>query len=229
MANKREELGREYLAKGYWGGVTVAEALDRTVDAHPDKLALAYGEQRITYGEMRRRAEVLARGFLDRGLKPGDIVTVQMPNMPEFVYTHYALAKIGVITLPAIPLYRRKEMAHILEFSHSVGYVVPASFGGFDYLAMLDEMRPDLPELRHVFVVGDPVPPGAHSIRAMLAEDPADPVPEGLAHHDETACLVITGGTTGHAKGVLRTHNELLCHASNWARVMGVTPESKFL
>ncbi|MDP2661962.1 MAG: AMP-binding protein [Dehalococcoidia bacterium] len=239
MMTGREELAREYLAKGYWEGLTVSQSLDRAVDAYPERLALVHGDQRVTYKAMRLRAERLARGFLERGLQPGDMVTVQMPNLPEYVYVHYALAKIGAITLPAIPQYRRKEMAHILDFSHSVGYVAPSSYGGFDYLKMLDEMRPDLPGLRHVFVVGDPAPPGAHSIRDMLSEEEdravrlyansAVPSLEGPASHDDIACLVITGGTTGHSKGVPRTHDELLCHARSWARVMGVTPDSNFL
>ncbi len=236
----REELELEYLAKGYWEGLTVSQALDRAVDAYPDHLALVHGDQRITYKAMRRQAERLARGFLEIGIRPGDMVTVQMPNRPEYVYVHYALAKIGAITLPAIPLYRRKEMAHILDFSHSVGYVLPSNYGGFDYLKMLDEMRPDLPGLRHVFVVGDPVPAGAHSIRDMLSEEGSDrtvlpyasstaPSFEEPARHDDVACLVITGGTTGHSKGVPRTHDELLCHATSWAKVMGATPDSNFL
>ncbi|MDO8691136.1 MAG: AMP-binding protein [Dehalococcoidia bacterium] len=250
MMTGREELAGEYLAKGYWEGLTVSQALDRAVDAFPERLALVHGDQRITYKAMRLRAERLASGFLGKGILPGDMVTVQMPNLPEFVYVHYALAKIGAITLPAIPLYRRKEMAHILDFSHSVGYVAPSNYGGFDYLKMLDEMRPNLPGLRHVFVVGEPAPPGAHSIRDMLSGDEvdravhpyaeadravhpyansADSSLEGPASHDDIACLVITGGTTGHSKGVPRTHDELLCHARSWAKVMGVTPDSNFL
>lgn len=247
---KREDLAREYLAKGYWEGITVGQALDRAVRAYPEQVALAYGRERISYGEMGRRAERLARSFLDTGLRQGDAVTVQMPNWPEYVYVHYALAKIGAITLPAIPLYRRKEMAHILSFSRSVGYVLPAHFGGFDHLKMLDEMRSALPHLRYVFVVGEPVPPWAHSLGEMLAEDgsrvdltpfaPSPPAarglggevapsPQALAHHGEVACLVVTGGTTGAPKGVPRTHDELLCHARNWATVLGATPESTFL
>lgn len=230
LMTKREELAREYLARGYWEGITVSEALDRAAGAYPEHVALVHGEERVTYREMRRRAERLARAFLDRGIRRGDVVTVQMPSRPEYVYVHYALARIGAITLPAIPLYRRKEMAHILAFSRSVGYVLPAQFGGFDYLKMLEEMRPSLRDLRHIFVVGDPVPAGAESIRAMLAaEGPSRPLPEGLARHGDVACLVVTGGTTGYPKGVPRTHNELLCHARNWARVMEATPESTFL
>ncbi|MDP2936440.1 MAG: AMP-binding protein, partial [Dehalococcoidia bacterium] len=221
---KREELAKEYLAKGHWAGVTVPQALDLAVEAYPEHTALVCGSERVTYSEMRRRADSLAASFLERGISKGDIVTVQMPNWLEYIYVHYALARIGAITLPAIPLYRRREMSHILESYRSVGYVLPSHFGGFDYLKMLEEMRPSLPALRHIFVAGEPVPPGASSIRAMLSERPSPGrVPDGLTHHTDVACLVVTGGTTGYPKGVPRTHNELLCHARNWARVMETT------
>src|SRR3990170_4647072 len=226
----REELAQEYLANGYWAGTTVAGALDRAVEAFPDRLALVCGGQRLTYREVRTRAHHLARGFLDRGLGRGDVVTVQMPSWPEYVYVHYALARIGAITLPTIPQYRRKEMAQILAFSRSTGYVLPARFVGFDYLKMLEEMRPELPHLRHIFVAGEPAPPGAHSIQAMLAEEPRALLPpEATAHHQDVACMVVTGGTTGSPKAVPRTHDELVCHARNWAVVLEATPESTFL
>lgn len=227
---KREDLANEYLARGYWEGITVPQALDLAVEAYPELTALVCGSERVTYSEMRRRADSLAASFLEQGIGKGDIVTVQMPNWLEYIYVHYALARIGAITLPAIPLYRRREMSHILESYRSVGYVLPSHFGGFDYLKMLAEMRPSLPDLRHIFVAGEPVPPGASSIRAMLSERPSPGrVPDGLTHHTDVACLVVTGGTTGYPKGVPRTHNELLCHASNWARVMETTPQSTFL
>ncbi|MDO8690833.1 MAG: AMP-binding protein [Dehalococcoidia bacterium] len=227
---KRPELTTQYLAKGQWANITVAQALDRSVDAYPDHIAIVFGAERITYRELRRRADRLAGQFLRMGLKKGDIVTVQMPNWPEYVYIHYALARVGVVMLPTIPQYRRSEMSHILSFSRSVAYIAPVEFGGFDYVAMVEEMRADLPHLKNIFVVGEPAPPGAHSIREMLREDaPASPLPSFSADAEEVACMVVTGGTTGKSKGVPRTHNELLAHALTWARVMATTSESIFL
>ncbi len=226
---KLDELAEYYSTSGCWENITVAQALDRAVEAHPDNLAIVYGDERVTYREMRLRAERLARAFRARGLKKGDVVTVQMPNLPEYVYIHYAFAKMGVITLPTIPLYRRNEMSHALSFSRSVAYVAPSTFGGFDYMAMLEEMRPSLPHLRDVFVVGDPVPPGAHSIREMLKEDHPGLPAEEPCHPLEVTCMVLTGGTTGKSKGVPRRHNELLAHALNWAKVMDTTSDCVFL
>jgi 2,3-dihydroxybenzoate-AMP ligase len=234
--NRREELAQEYLAKGYWKGITVSRALDQAVERYPDRLALVQGEWRLTYQQMGLLAERLALGFWERGLGPGDVVTVQMPNWVEFVLVHYALAKLGAITLPVIPLYRRKEMGHILGFSRSVAYVLPSDFGGFDYLSMLKELRPGLPHLKEVFVVGERVPEGAHSIQAMLVQEregeggyPPGYLSRPRSDHRDVACMVVTGGTTGQPKGVPRTHNELISHCYNWTKVLGATPESAFL
>lgn len=226
----RAELAETYLAKGQWEGLTVPQVLDRAVDADPEHVAIVYGEEKVTFGQMRERADRLARGFLNRGIKKGDIVTVQMPNWPEYIYVHYALARIGAVTLPTIPLYRRKEMEHALAFSRSVAYIAPLEFGGFDYLEMLSEMRPSLPHLREVFVIEEPAPAGTHSIRTMLREDAAGALPPGEASDSgEVACMVLTGGTTGKSKGVPRAHEELLAHSRNWSSVMAAGPKSVFL
>ncbi|MDO8692268.1 MAG: AMP-binding protein [Dehalococcoidia bacterium] len=227
---KRPELTAQYLAKGQWANITVAQALDRSVAAYPDNVAIRFGNERITYKELHRRSDRLAGQFLKRGLKKGDIVTVQMPNWPEYVCIHYALARIGAVMLPTIPQYRRNEMSHILSFSRSVAYITSIGFGDFDYVGMVEEMRADLPHLKDIFVVGEPAPAGAHSIREMLRKDvPAIPLPSLPVDPEDVACMVVTGGTTGKSKGVPRTHNELLAHALTWAKVMATTSESIFL
>ena len=210
--------------------MTVAQALDRSVAAYPDNVAIRFGNERITYKELYRRSERLAGQFLKKGLKKGDIVTVQMPNWPEYVCIHYALARIGAVMLPTIPQYRRNEMSHILSFSRSVAYITSVGFGDFDYVGMVAGMRADLPHLKDIYVVGEPAPAGAHSIREMLRKDvPAIPLPRLPVDPEDVACMVVTGGTTGKSKGVPRTHNELLAHALNWAKVMGTTSDSIFL
>ena len=82
--------------------------------------------------------------------------SIQLPNIPEFVYTYFALARIGAIPVTALRAHRHTEVGHFLRASGAVAYVIPDAIKGFDYRAMAQELAPKAPALRAVFVVGEP-------------------------------------------------------------------------
>ena len=79
------EFARRYIDAGLWEGITVAEMVERTARRLPGKVAVIYGDDRLTYEELIRSAKRLAIGLLRLGLKPQDRAVVQLPNRPEFV------------------------------------------------------------------------------------------------------------------------------------------------
>ena len=109
----------------------------------------------------------LACGFLESGIRPQDRVVVQLPNVPAFVYTYFALTRIGAIPVTALRAHRHTEVRHFLRASGAVAYVIPDVIKGFDYRAMAQELAPQAPALRTVFVAGEPAP-GQRSLSALL-------------------------------------------------------------
>ncbi len=227
------ELARRYRERGYWRDVTIGEQLDQAVARRGDREALISGPERLTYRALGARIDRLAHRLAQSGLKPLDRVVMQLPNVPEFVYVYYALAKIGVIPVMAMRPHRHTEIRHFVRGAGAVGWFIPGVFGGFDFPAMADELKPDCPTLKHVFVAGDPRP-GQVALGPMLHE-PADEgeVRATLARlrpdPGEVALMLLSGGTTALPKLIPRTHNDYVYNAEQCARVAGFSEDSVLL
>ena len=211
-AAKRDTSPASFREAGYWLDKTVDQLLTEAVAKTPDKVSIvadrADREQalRLTYKELERRANRAATSLLRLGVGRGDIVTVQLPNWWEFVVTAFACSKIGAVMNPVMPILRERELVYILNFCKAKVFIVPKSYRGFDYAAMAQGMRGDLPDLQHVIVVDGDGPDSFE--RALLASDPGK-LPLGLAP-DDMAVLMFTSGTTGEPKGVMHTSNSLI-------------------
>jgi cyclohexanecarboxylate-CoA ligase len=211
-AAKRETSPASFREAGYWLDKTVDQLLTEAVAKAPDKVSIvadrADREQalRLTYKELENRANRAAASLLRLGVGRGDIVTVQLPNWWEFVVTAFACSKIGAVMNPVMPILRERELIYILNFCKAKVFIVPKAYRGFDYAAMAQGMRGDLPDLQHVIVVDGDGPDSFE--RALLASDPGN-LPSGLAP-DDMSVLMFTSGTTGEPKGVMHTSNSLI-------------------
>jgi cyclohexanecarboxylate-CoA ligase len=211
-AAKRESSPASFREAGYWLDKTVDQLLTEAVAKAPDKVSIvadrADREQalRLTYKELENRANRAATSLLRLGVGRGDIVTVQLPNWWEFVVTAFACSKIGAVMNPVMPILRERELVYILNFCKAKVFIVPKNYRGFDYAAMAQGMRGDLPDLQHVIVVDGDGPDSFE--RALLASDPGK-LPSGLAP-DDMSVLMFTSGTTGEPKGVMHTSNSLI-------------------
>lgn len=110
-----EEHARRYRDKGYWRGETMFGFLERRAREIPDRLAVVGGDQRWTYAGLIERAERNAARFLALGLRPGDRVVVQLPNIPEFLSVVFGLFRANLIPVFALPAHRLAEISHFVE------------------------------------------------------------------------------------------------------------------
>lgn len=81
-----DEFAEKYRKEGCWRGETFGGMLRERADKHGNRIAVTYGDAHISYGELDMRADRLAAGFLELGIKKEDRVIVQLPNTPEFFY-----------------------------------------------------------------------------------------------------------------------------------------------
>jgi cyclohexanecarboxylate-CoA ligase len=197
---------------GYWLDMTVDQFLTEAAAKAPDKVAIvadrADREQApcLTYRELVTLADRAASSLVRLGVGRGDIVTVQLPNWWEFVVTAFACCKVGAVMNPVMPILRERELLYILNFCQAKVFIVPRFYRGFEYVAMAQGMRADLPHLKHVIVAdGD----GETGFERMLLSSEADRLPAGL-RPDDMAVLMFTSGTTGEPKGVMHTSNSLI-------------------
>ncbi|MBN9623127.1 MAG: AMP-binding protein, partial [Actinobacteria bacterium] len=153
------------------------------------------------------------------GVGKGDVVSWQLPNWWEAVALHHGILRCGGVSNPIIPIYRRGEVEFILRQAETKVFVHPAEFRGFDYRAMVEEMRPDLPALRESVVVRG----GAGSGLAFAELLRAGAAPPIARRATDPAVLMYTSGTTSDPKGVIHPHATLVRENHGIAECWGVT------
>lgn len=215
MAIATAELGtsqNNYREGGYWLDKTVDQLLTEAASKAPDKVAIVADRtdrdqaRLIRYGELEDLAERAATSLRKLGVGKGDVVTVQLPNWWEFVVTAFACSKLGAIMNPVMPILRERELLYILNFCEAKVFVVPKIYRGFDYAAMAEGMRGQLPHLQHLIVVDGS---GDSSFEQVLLTAESAEKFRGT-RPDDMAVLMFTSGTTGEPKGVIHTSNSLV-------------------
>ena len=220
-----EKSARRYRLQGYWADITLYDMLLRSVAAAPDRIALVQDKRRLTYAELRIAIDRLAGHLIDLGFRPLDRVVFQLPNSIDFVIALFALLRIGVIPVLALPAHRRQEISHIFAHTKAVGYFVPDGWRGYDYRLLAAEMSGLAPSLRSVLVLGDPGP-NQISLSNLLAHDGgrdnnADVLAGFAPAPDEVALMLLSGGTTGLPKLIPRTHNDYVYNCRQSGAVAG--------
>lgn len=220
-----DDVAALYRTKGYWRGETFSQVLRSRAETQPDAVAVVGMDQRWTYGDLLQKAETAAAGFLALGLKPGDRVVVQLPNRPEFLSVVFGLFRAQLIPVYALPAHRTTEIVHFVTRAEAAAYVVADRHEGLDYRALARAVQAEVPELRHVVVVGE-----ADEFTAFdgFRADPAA-LPKTDADPSEVAFLQISGGSTGLSKLIPRTHDDYLYSVRESADISGLEPESVYL
>jgi fatty-acyl-CoA synthase len=184
---------------------TVDTVLQRNLPAsgaEPDRVALVFGSQRLTFEELERRSGALAQGLLGLGFGHGDVVCVLAHNRAEWFELLFALAKIGGVIVPVNYLLKPKEVAYIVRDSGARWLV------GDDVLwptveAVIDEVETPLQ------LIGlDSARSGTVAYAELLATPDVSPMPAVDA--EDLLLLQYTSGTTGFPKGAMHTHSTVL-------------------
>jgi cyclohexanecarboxylate-CoA ligase len=135
-----EQVDR-YTAAGQWTGRVITDFLDEVAAATPGKVAAIDSRGQLTYAELKRLSDHAALGLLELGVRPGDVVSFQLPNWTEFLVLHFAVTRIGAVNNPLIPIYRDREVGFMVGLARSKVLVVPQEFRGHDYPGMVGRLR----------------------------------------------------------------------------------------
>lgn len=202
-----EEFAARYRQKGYWRGETMTGMLRERAGRQPGHPAVISGDTRWTYGELYARANAVAVGLLRLGLRPGERVVVQLPNIAEFFSVVFGCFRAGLIPVFTLPAHRATEILHFASQAEASAYVIPAVHEGFDYRQMAAQVLAQLPALRHVIVVGD-------AGDFVSLEEVESASPEGIAFHEaepsDVFMMQLSGGSTGLSKLIPRTHDDYI-------------------
>jgi fatty-acyl-CoA synthase len=228
------------MASGVDPNSTIGDMLDRQAARYAGRDALVHAETgaRYTYSEFRAEVERVARGLMALGIRHGHHVGIWATNYSEWVLTQFATAKIGAVMVNVNPAYRTHELAYVLEQSEANAMILIGRFRNSDYVAMLNEVVPELkesspgelrssrfPYLRNVIHIppngaGDNsvTPEGMWGWDEMVAKN-IEVSPAQLSERqsqcrpDDPVNIQYTSGTTGNPKGAMLTHHNLVANA----------------
>ncbi len=220
----------KYRAKGWWKDQTFSQILEKRGRETPDREAMSDARRRITYGQLWAEVQRFAEFLRRQGVQRGDVVTLQLPNRIEFPVVFFSLELIGAVANKISADFRAMEVEYILKFSKSKAYVSANQFKGFDYLAMIRELRPRLPELSLTICVDDVDAPDVVSFAKVVHETPEiDQTNRVRMSPLDVMRMCFTSGTTGNPKGVLHCFNTTLCTCETFNRELAVTDRDVML
>ena len=185
----------------------LATILTESAQAAPDAPVMHFGGRTTTYGELDGMSSRFGTGLLEHGFTPGDVVAIQMPNVPDFLVSYFGTLKAGLTVLPLNPLLKAPEIEYHLTDSKAR---VILTFEGLADEAAKAAGAVGIP-VYAASLSGTAPQPGIRPLNDLLAPgeplDPADAVHPSSS--DDTAVLIYTSGTTGRPKGAELTHFQL--------------------
>lgn len=197
--------------------------------AYPERTFLRDRSRSYSYAEVDQLACSAAAALADLGLSAGDRLAILLPNVAEFVIGLFAAAKAGLLLVPIHLRRNRSEVLARLAKTAAKAVITfsdPASFKDVDHLAMLLELKPDLPELALVLSTQGEAP-DAYPWAELISHQP-------LAEHvsnspDSAAAIVHTLGSSGQPRGAILTHAGMVRNAADIAAALDCGPSDVIL
>ena len=212
---------------------TIPGLLAATAQQFGDREAIIDGENRLTWADVEQRSLQAARAFVAAGVEPGDRVSIWAPNTWEWVVALMGLHSAGAVLVPLNTRFKGSEAAYVLGRSRAKVLLTVEGLLGNDYVTMLDQAGGS-EHLTTTVVMRGTTPDGSVSWDDFLASgDDVDPqaVRQRLDEltSDDLSDIMFTSGTTGAPKGVMCTHGQTLRGFTDWAKIVGLRSEDRYL
>ncbi|MGY0616273.1 (2,3-dihydroxybenzoyl)adenylate synthase [Vibrio sp. FJH11] len=222
-----EEIARQYQEAGYWTQQTIPEMLETSTKNYPEQIALVSGDQQWTYRVLSEQVDSLAAGFQQKlKLQAGDKAVLHLPNIGAFYLSFFALLKIGVQPVLALPAHREYEIRYFCHFTEAKALITAPQMG-VDTADIAQKISDELPTLETLVWAGDKSlkPTGSVDLDSLfLSNSACKPETE-----QDFAFFQLSGGTTGTPKLIPRTHRDYLYSVRASNDVCQFSPQTRYL
>ncbi|MHC1695824.1 MAG: AMP-binding protein [Eubacteriales bacterium] len=228
---------------------TISALLDKAAADYPDRLAVKYTDRDYhrTWSQFSHEVDRAARGFIACGIGKGDHIAIWATNIPEWIITMFAAARIGAVLVTVNTNYKLFEEEYLLRQSDTKVLVLSDGFKDSNYKRIMHELVPELrdsvpgqlesralPVLKLVLHAGSDNADTQGMLPFSDLYKLADNVPHDTMRAladtitpEDIASILYTSGTTGYPKGVMLTHFNLVNNGRDIGRCMKFTPEDK--
>jgi fatty-acyl-CoA synthase len=207
---------------------TIGDNFERTVRRDPAAEALVdlASDRRWTYGELNAEVDRIGRGLMAFGIGAGERVGIWAPNCAEWTIVQYATAKIGAILVNINPAYRTHELAYVLNQAGVRTLISATAFNTSDYVAMIDDVRPQCEALREVIFLGTDDWDDLERRADDVTEDDLRTRMSEVTHTDPIN-IQYTSGTTGFPKGATLSHRNVLNNGFFVTELINLGPDDR--
>jgi len=217
-----QELIDDYIARGYWDTISIADTLKRNARQYPHREAIVDSKTRFTWSELKQIADRVATGLLEMGIKRDQAIVVQVPSSTTTLVLLMACHQAGIVTCFPPMTFRHREMRYVLKTLRAAGVVTVWKDKRFDFFTMIKEIASDVPQLNLVWVVDDNIPQGALPFtllreKTLGGEDCRERLQKYAFDPFEVSVIVLSSGTTGVPK--LIEHTGASLKAAGWGVV----------
>ena len=204
------------------------ECIDRHASATPDKVAMIWegsdgAVERYTFGEMRTQTNRFANVLKQIGIQKADRVFIFADRIPELYVAVFGALKIGAIAVPLFSAFGPEPVAERVKRADGVMLITTPSL-----LPKIDQIRGDLPTIKHVMVIGHRVGRAAGDgnldYAALMAEASDDFEIERTGPED-WSIMHFTSGTTGLPKGAAHVHDAVVNHYATGKYALDLHPD----
>ena len=230
---KKEDV-EKYKKYGWWWGITWGDLLDKAADLYPNKEALVDDTERFTYEVLREKVNRLAISFINLGIEKKDFVLLQIPNWHEFIYSYFALHKIGAMLVPLVPRHAYTEISYLCALTEPKAWIVPEKYGKIDYLPLIEKIQNENPQMNFIIspryrTDGQFISLDRLITEANLSQENLRNLSNRRPSPMEVGQIMPTGGTTGVPKAAPRTHNDYIANVEYHSRAWEITSEDTIL
>ena len=203
---------RGYVEDGFWRADTLGGYLQDHAKQRPNAVAIVDDHGSVTYSELAESVSQLAGGLYAAGVRPGDVVAIQLPNVREYIESFLAICTLGAVMTTLYTTYREAELSTQLQHSRARALIASSKIGDFEPAAWAVEHKRDSRTLALVIAVGPPVEGALNyaelgTSQLRLPADLADPTAA------DPFLLLYTSGTTSSPKGVPLNAHQMLSNA----------------
>jgi len=213
-------------------GLTFGQMMDELAEDVPDKEALIFKDQRITYTQFRASIRKMGMALKRLGMKKGDRVGVLFPNCPEFFYIKQGILYVGGVFISLSTRYRKFEITYMMKHAGARFMFCVDAYMGTNFVDLLEDIRSELPEMETIIIKGNNIPDWAEGFDEVFElgqEIDEEELMADLPQPNEVCSILYTSGSTGTPKGVMHTHHSIMWDSTRVCERLRIGPNDVYL